>query len=335
MLKPFVNSVAENDDFLLYPYCRAHRYKLEVCHLTGLPYSPSLTHSCHLPHFPNGTIQGISHTYSISESHSPFRIKINLACDDGYHLKKTFRTAECQNGSWTQLPSCLECVNGVCEGEVTAPVITTSRVMVGFVAGSNLTLDCEVVKGHPKPSLSWHRVLLPSGVRVPLIDHTHFVTHANGSLTILNVSDMDSGPYACLAWNRVGSDLAYTHLYNTHPDGTGPPSIYNWSPLHVVSLPTPHTLTPSHLHCHAHSYPPPIVSWSIFPLSGPFSPLPLPSSSSISPLWNGTLVFDPVRTQDTGIYRCEATNLFGTVSMETILFVDAGIKTSRPTLQQS
>ena len=27
--------------------------------------------------------------------------------------------------------------------------------MVGFVAGSNLTLDCEVVKGHPKPSLSW------------------------------------------------------------------------------------------------------------------------------------------------------------------------------------
>ena len=62
-----------------------------------------------------------------------------------------------------------------------------------------------------------HRVLLPSGVRVPLIDHTHFVTHANGSLTILNVSDMDSGPYACLAWNRVGSDLVYTHLYNTHP----------------------------------------------------------------------------------------------------------------------
>ena len=156
--------------------------------------------------------------------------------------------------------------------------------MVGCVASSNLTLDCEVVKGHPKPSLSWwgeckqrgriflkleplgenliyeyviciifynwtsmfnvysvpkliphkfffhkcllhvfystacrHRVLLPSGVRVPLIDHTHFVTHANGSLTILNVSDMDSGPYACLAWNRVGSDLAYTHLYNTHP----------------------------------------------------------------------------------------------------------------------
>ena len=107
-------------------------------------------------------------------------------------------------------------------------------------------------------------------------------------------------------------------------DGTGPPSIYNWSPLHVVSLSTPHTLTPSHLHCRAHSYPPPIVSWSILPLSPPFSPLPLPSSSSISPLWNGTLVFDPVRTQDTGIYRCEATNLFGTVSMETILFVDAG-----------
>ena len=104
ILKPFVNSLAENDDFFSY---RAHRYKLEVCHLTGLASSPSLTHSCHLPNIPNGTIPKISHTYSITKSHAPFRIKINLACDDGYHLKKTFRTAECQNGSWTQLPVCL------------------------------------------------------------------------------------------------------------------------------------------------------------------------------------------------------------------------------------
>lgn len=45
-----------------------------------------------------------------------------------------------------------ECV-GVCK-EAAAPVITTSAVMVGFVARSNITLDCEVT-GHPKPSVSW------------------------------------------------------------------------------------------------------------------------------------------------------------------------------------
>ena len=194
-----------------------------------------------------------------------------------------------------------------------------------------------------------HRVLIPSGDRVALVDHTHFVTHENGSLTIIGVSDMDSGPFVCWARNRLGSDLAYTHLYNSHPgngarkfesqnfifllvislsaDGTGPPAIYHWTPLHVVSLPPSHTLTSSHLHCHAHGYPPPVISWSFLPLSPSLPPslLPLSDSPSISQLWNGTLEFNPLQTAHTGLYRCEATNLFGTVSMETILFIeDAG-----------
>ena len=86
--------------------CRTHRYKLEVCHLTGLPSSLPHT-SCQLPHTPNGTIQQISHTYSITNSHTPFRIKMGLVCNEGHRLRKTYRTAECENGSWTQLPACL------------------------------------------------------------------------------------------------------------------------------------------------------------------------------------------------------------------------------------
>ena len=35
-----------------------------------------------------------------------------------------------------------------------APVITTDQLSVGFVAGSNLTLNCEV-RGSPPPSMSW------------------------------------------------------------------------------------------------------------------------------------------------------------------------------------
>ena len=189
-----------------------------------------------------------------------------------------------------------------------------------------------------------HRVLLPSGVRVPLTDDSHFVHHDNGSVTIVNVSDPDSGPYVCWAQNVVGSDIAYIHIYNSLPgmkiivfhfgmqssvhvpDGSGPPSIHHWSPLHTVPLSHPHTLTSSQLHCYAQGFPPPIVSWSTLPLtsSHPHTFHPI-TSSTISQHPNGTLIFNPVQTTDTAIYRCEAANLFGTVSMETIFFIAKGI----------
>ena len=60
-------------------------------------------------------------------------------------------------------------------------------------------------------------MLLPNEERVPLLDHTHFMTHQNGSLTIVNVSDVDSGPYVCRAWNAAGSDCVYIDVYNMHP----------------------------------------------------------------------------------------------------------------------
>ena len=102
-----------------------------------------------------------------------------------------------------------------------------------------------------------HRVL-PNGVREPLLDHTHFLHHQNGSVTVLNISDMESGPYVCWAWNRVGSDIAYIHLYNSHPGGSlligliPEPNYFsvsrrNWSTVHSSLVPTPccHLITPS------------------------------------------------------------------------------------------
>ena len=53
--------------------------------------------------------------------------------------------------------------------------------------------------------------------RVPLLDHTHFVRHENGSMTIVNITDMDSGHYVCRAWNAAGSDILYIDVYNSHP----------------------------------------------------------------------------------------------------------------------
>ena len=61
-----------------------------------------------------------------------------------------------------------------------------------------------------------HRVLA-NEERVPLLDHTHFVPHNNGSVTIVNITNMDSGPYVCRAWNAAGSDIVYIDVYNSRP----------------------------------------------------------------------------------------------------------------------
>lgn len=93
-----------------------------------------------------------------------------------------------------------------------------------------------------------HRVLIPSGDRVPLVGHTHFITHENGSLTIIGVSDMDSGPFVCWARNRLGSDLAYTHLYNSHPgNGARKFESQNFIFLMVIFVVCRWYRTPSHL----------------------------------------------------------------------------------------
>ena len=90
-----------------------------------------------------------------------------------------------------------------------------------------------------------HRVLLPNEERVPLLDHTHFMTHQNGSLTIVNVSDVDSGPYVCRAWNAAGSDCVYIDVYNMHPREYLPATSMNTAiaylpPVHSPDRPTLH-----------------------------------------------------------------------------------------------
>ena len=61
-----------------------------------------------------------------------------------------------------------------------------------------------------------HRVLA-KGERAPLSDPAHYVLHQNGSVTIINVSNRDTGPHVCFVWNRAGSAIRYIDLFNARP----------------------------------------------------------------------------------------------------------------------
>ena len=110
------------------------------------------------------------------------------------------------------------------------------------------------------------------------------------------------------------------------PAPFSPPSILHWSPLHVVSS-SDFDPGPAQLPCHARGFPPPVISWSR--LNVTFSPSPSPSLSPlpVGRYKNGTLLLKTLeRNQDmtVNVYRCEAKNEFGTVAMETIVYMNKG-----------
>ena len=65
--------------------------------------------------------------------------------------------------------------------------------------GENVSLQCKAT-GQPKPTVTWRRALghLPKG-KTAVVD---------GNLTILSVTEADSGAYACSVKNVLGADSA-------------------------------------------------------------------------------------------------------------------------------
>ena len=119
-----------------------------------------------------------------------------------------------------------------------------------------------------------HRVLANED-RVPLLDHAHYIHHKNGSMTITNVTDLDSGSYACRAWNAAGSDIVYIDVYNSRPGRShSGSSITATFPFHVqLTQALPPSTTGLHLSCPPHKTTPPQCC------TARHRPSPLPSST--------------------------------------------------------
>ncbi|XP_034234079.1 insulin-like growth factor-binding protein-related protein 1 [Thrips palmi] len=101
-----------------------------------------------------------------------------------------------------------------------APWIVTAPTSVSYVAGSPVSLECEV-KGYPGPTASWERI--KDGIATPLPgDDASLVVMLRGGpepfmattwLQIMTLREADVGTYICVATNsegvaRVGTNVA-------------------------------------------------------------------------------------------------------------------------------
>ncbi|XP_051940981.1 basement membrane-specific heparan sulfate proteoglycan core protein-like [Hippocampus zosterae] len=164
-----------------------------------------------------------------------------------------------------------------------APMASVSHKEMTVVEGHTVTMRCQAT-GSPPPVITW------SKLRAPL-PWKHTV--AGGALTLTSVGRQDSGQYICNATNIHGFSEAYTQMEVE-------------SPPYATSLPEQVKLQPGDaltLRCLAHGSHPIQFHWSRVGRGN----LPAGSHSTN----DGQLVISHVKSSDSGIYKCVATNHIG------------------------
>lgn len=117
--------------------------------------------------------------------------------------------------------------------------------------GENVVLSC-AAEGKPDPVIIWTKDEIP----LKYTNRIHLATD-NKTLNIDYIKDSDSGLYACVAENILGSDEATAQLdvINSH----GPPSLV-FEPYDLEAIPG----TTIELPCGAEGDPPLVVSLNSF-----------------------------------------------------------------------
>ncbi|XP_071033639.1 cell adhesion molecule Dscam1-like [Parasteatoda tepidariorum] len=79
---------------------------------------------------------------------------------------------------------------------------------VDVIKGRSVMIDCEA-DGFPPPRLTWRKAegTVPESYK-PISSSSHLHVFENGSLTILDVAEIDAGYYLCQASNGIGSGLS-------------------------------------------------------------------------------------------------------------------------------
>ncbi|XP_046970773.1 hemicentin-1-like [Vanessa cardui] len=113
----------------------------------------------------------------------------------------------------------VKAVNDITERNVTfnvliigaeAPVIDKSVTTYFAKEGSDVDINCRLLKGKPKPTISWSLVVDDSLEDIEL-DETGETIH------IKNIKTDDTGYYKCMARNEIGEDSHGIELYVEYP----------------------------------------------------------------------------------------------------------------------
>uniref|UniRef100_A0A672SXA5 Heparan sulfate proteoglycan 2 n=1 Tax=Sinocyclocheilus grahami TaxID=75366 RepID=A0A672SXA5_SINGR len=182
--------------------------------------------------------------------------------------------------------------------------VVTPAGPVRIRVGDPINLDCQAA-GEPRPSVRWHRLdnnrrtILSSPVPVD----------SSAIMQILVARTEDSGTYVCTAQNNQGTTETRVEVFvEGGPQVPTVPRASVREPMIVVVEGSTATL-----HCDAHGFPKPTITWSKERSSLPWT----------HKIVDNSLVLPNVGRQDSGQYVCNATNHMGTSEVTIMLEVDS------------
>ncbi|XP_062871277.1 basement membrane-specific heparan sulfate proteoglycan core protein isoform X2 [Trichomycterus rosablanca] len=188
-----------------------------------------------------------------------------------------------------------------------ATVTPTGPVRVRV--GDPINLECQTA-GEPQPSVTWHK--LDNNRKNVLMSPVPM--ESNAVLQILVARPEDHGTYVCTAQNNQGkTETKVDVIVEGGPQVPTVPIASVKEPLIIVEEGGTATL-----HCDAHGFPRPTITWSKLRS-------PLPWRHKIA---NGSLILPNVGRQDSGQYICNATNPMGTSEATVALDVETPPYTS-------
>ncbi|XP_076093735.1 hemicentin-1-like isoform X1 [Mytilus galloprovincialis] len=184
------------------------------------------------------------------------------------------------------------------------PVIAYTVPYIDVIKGKNVTLDCVLVQGNPKPTVHW----LARGQE--LMKDNHFVIESASKVVITNIQEEHEGVYTCLASNFAGNSTSVVSINVQVPPKLNTASPENQQTNFTVNLGSGVVLP-----CEVEGDPLPDIVW--FKDEIPISMTDLHYLIT----QDGSLEIFSSDSTDTGQYRCHASNVVGDIDKTVSLFV--------------
>ncbi|XP_057175223.1 basement membrane-specific heparan sulfate proteoglycan core protein isoform X6 [Triplophysa rosa] len=181
--------------------------------------------------------------------------------------------------------------------------VVTPTGPVRVRVGDPINLECQAA-GEPRPSVRWHR--LDNNRRTIL--SSPVPADSNAVMQILVARPEDTGTYVCTAQNNRGT--TETRIDVLVEGGAQIPTVPRASVREpMIFVVEGSTAT---LHCDAHGFPKPTITWSKERSSLPWR----------HKIVDNSLILPNVGRQDSGQYVCNATNHMGISEVTVMLEVD-------------